>query len=52
MRVVGEKGGYNSEELDTQYPRLDEVPFTSDRQKMTTIHDYEGSKTALTKGRS
>ncbi len=50
MRVVGEKGGYSTEELDSQFPRLDEVPFTSDRQKMTTIHDYEGSKTALTKG--
>ena len=50
LRVVGEKGGYNSAELDKEYPRLDEVPFTSDRQRMTTIHNYEGKKIALTKG--
>ncbi len=50
MRVVGEKGGYNSAKLDESYPRQDEVPFTSDRQRMTTVHTYEGKKTAITKG--
>lgn len=50
MRVVGEKGGFSSEKLAQDYPRLDELPFTSDRERMSTIHEYEGKKIVLTKG--
>lgn len=50
LRVVAEKGTYNSEEMDEQYPRLDELPFTSDRQRMTTIHKIDDKFTAISKG--
>ena len=50
LRIVGEKGGYTSTEIDEKYPRVDEVPFTSDRQRMTTIHNIDNKKIALTKG--
>ena len=50
LRIVGEKGGFVSSTLDKNYPRLDEVPFTSDRQRMTTVHKYEDKPIAFTKG--
>ncbi len=48
--VAGEKGGLNIKETLSRYPRLDEIPFTSERQMMTTIHDIDGKRTAVLKG--
>lgn len=31
-------------------PRIDEIPFDSDRKLMTTVHNINGSRTAYTKG--
>jgi Ca2+-transporting ATPase len=31
-------------------PRVDELPFDSQRKRMTTVHDVEGARVAFTKG--
>lgn len=33
-----------------EFPRLDEIPFDSDRKLMTTVHEIDGERTAYTKG--
>jgi Ca2+-transporting ATPase len=36
--VAAAKAGYIREELGEEYPRLAEIPFDSDRKRMTTFH--------------
>jgi Ca2+-transporting ATPase len=36
--VASEKAGLGKEELNEAYPRVREVPFTSERKRMTTLH--------------
>ncbi len=50
LLVVAEKDGWNLDEIDTKCPRLNEIPFTSDRKMMTTINRYEGNVICLSKG--
>ncbi|MGE5638381.1 MAG: cation-translocating P-type ATPase [Chloroflexota bacterium] len=38
MIVAAEKAGFGKEELDEVYPRIREIPFTSERKRMTTLH--------------
>jgi P-type Ca2+ transporter type 2C len=36
--VAAAKAGYQKEGLENEYPRLKELPFDSDRKRMSTIH--------------
>ncbi len=36
--VAAAKAGMTKEDLEKRYPRVDEVPFTSERKRMTTVH--------------
>lgn len=42
--------GINHESLESEYPRIFEQPFDSDRKRMTTVHRIDGKWTAYTKG--
>jgi P-type Ca2+ transporter type 2C len=48
--VAAEKAGLSKEELEEQEPRVFEVPFSSERKRMTTIHTKEGQRIAYMKG--
>ncbi len=49
--VVATKGGMQKNEVERQYPRKGEIPFSSERKGMTTIHDMpDGQRVAYMKG--
>jgi Ca2+-transporting ATPase len=49
--VTAAKAGLGQKELESQYPRKNEVPFTSERKRMTTLHlTPEGEQVAYMKG--
>lgn len=48
--VSAAKAGLLKSELEIEYPRIDEIQFTSERKMMTTIHKRHGEKIAYVKG--
>jgi P-type Ca2+ transporter type 2C len=48
--VAAAKAGIDKAELDRQFPRRDEIPFTSETKRMTTLVADSGSVTAYSKG--
>ena len=49
--VAATKAGIAKENLESSYPRLQEVPFTSERKRMTTVHKSpEGKVFTYVKG--
>jgi Ca2+-transporting ATPase len=42
--VAAVKAGLWKEELEKKYPRIHEVPFTSERKRMTTVHETNDGK--------
>lgn len=43
MVVAAAKGGYRRGEQEKALPRIQEIPFDSDRKRMTTIHSVDGA---------
>jgi len=49
--VAAAKAGFEQKELEHKYPRKNEIPFTSERKRMTTVHSTpEGEQVAYMKG--
>ncbi len=50
LLVIAAKAGLEHEKLNHESPRIDEIPFSSERKKMTTIHNTPQGKFAYSKG--
>jgi P-type Ca2+ transporter type 2C len=48
--VTAAKAGMDKEKLEMEYPRLDEIPFQSEKQYMATLHAQEGGRVIYIKG--
>ena len=48
--VAASKGGVEKDTFDTTYPRVHEIPFSSETKRMTTLHQTDGYITAYAKG--
>ena len=48
--VAAAKAGLHKAELDLEFPRVHEIPFTSESKRMTTLHTVNGSAIAYAKG--
>ncbi len=50
MVVAAAKIGLDKDELDVRFPRINEIPFTSETKRMTTLHKIEKEVIACSKG--
>jgi len=50
LTVFAAKHQFHKKELDSQFPRVNEIPFDSNRKCMTTIHMVDRQLRAYTKG--
>lgn len=48
--VAAAKAGLYKSDLEKQYPRINEIPFTSETKRMTTLHETRGERVAYSKG--
>ncbi|MFA5307882.1 MAG: HAD-IC family P-type ATPase [Dehalococcoidales bacterium] len=48
--VAAEKAGIAKEALEKEYPRIDEIPFESEKQYHVTLHNHNGKAIACMKG--
>src|SRR3972149_2650110 len=49
--VASAKADFQRDDIRKQYPRISEVPFSSERKRMTTVHSTpDGSKIVYSKG--
>jgi Ca2+-transporting ATPase len=50
LAVAAEKAGFDIEQLKLDHIRSEEIEFSSERKRMTTIHKFKGKTLAFTKG--
>ena len=50
LTVFADKKGYITKRVRDTYPRLQEIPFDSDRKLMSTAHNIGGRDIMITKG--
>ena len=50
LLVTAAKAGLWPEELNQQFPRIGEIPFSSERKRMTTVHRTPEGSVAYSKG--
>jgi Ca2+-transporting ATPase len=50
LLAAAAKAGLQKDALDAQFPRVSEIPFTSETKRMTTLHAVSGGVTAYSKG--
>ena len=48
--VAAAKAGIRKEEVEKRHPRVDEVPFSSETKRMTTVHTVDDKRIAYAKG--
>lgn len=48
--VAAAKAGLDKNDLDIQFPRVNEIPFTSETKRMTTLHTDQTGVIAYSKG--
>ncbi len=48
--VAAAKAGLNKDTLEREWPRINEIPFTSERKRMTTLHQGPDGWVAYSKG--
>ncbi|MDP2216651.1 MAG: cation-translocating P-type ATPase [Methanolobus sp.] len=48
--VAAAKAGLWKDDLEKEYPMIDEIAFTSERKLMTTVHTREDGRVSYTKG--
>lgn len=48
--VAASKAGFQQEELNSQFPRVGEIPFSSETKRMITVHQTPQGKIAYSKG--
>jgi len=50
LEVAAAKAGLEKDALDARFPRVNEIPFTSESKRMTTLHDTSDGVVAYSKG--
>ena len=48
--VAAAKAGLHKHDLDAEFPRVNEIPFTSESKRMTTLHTTPDGVVAYAKG--
>lgn len=50
MLIAGAKAGFWKKDMDASWPRVSEIPFDSERKRMTTLHTVDSRVRMYTKG--